>query len=167
MVRINLIAGMDRNRNIGFNGDMPWGKTMKSDLERFKELTSNKMIVMGRKTFESLPGILPFRAHIVLTNQDLSIRSPFVTTYKSVEDVLKLIAFEDEEVFIIGGAQVYEQFLPHADRIYITKICASLEGDTQFPSIVGRWNITKGEVIHPEGDGYPSQYITYDRVKED
>lgn len=163
---ISIIGAMDRNRNIGLNGDMPWGTTMKSDLERFKELTMDKTIVMGRKTFESLPGILPFRAHVVLTTQDLVVRSPFVSMYKSVEDVLKLIEFEDKETFIIGGAQIYEQFMPYADKIYLTKIRANLEGDTKFPAIVGNWDIVQSELTHPDSDKYSSQYVTYTRRRD-
>lgn len=160
---ISLIAAMDRNRNIGLNGDMPWGSTMKSDLARFKELTMDKTIVMGRKTFESLPGILPFRAHVVLTRQDLAVRSPFVTMYKSVEDVLKLIEFEGEETFIIGGAQIYEMFLPYANKIYLTKILANLDGDTKFPTITGNWNISQEPMSRPDGDKYSSQHMVYTR----
>ena len=163
---ISIIGAMDRNRNIGLNGDMPWGTTMKSDLQRFKELTMDKTIVMGRKTFESLPGILPFRAHIVLTRQDLAVRSPFVSMYKSVEDVLKLVEFEGKETFVIGGAQIYEQFMPYADKIYLTKILANLEGDTKFPPIVGNWDIVQSELTRRDGDKYSSQYVTYTRRRD-
>lgn len=163
---ISLIAAMDRNRNIGLNGDMPWGRGVPSDLKRFKEITTGKMIVMGRKTFESLPGILPFRAHVVLTTQDLNVDSPFVSTYNNIEDVLKLIQFEGEEAFIIGGAQIYEQFLPYADKIYMTKILASLNGDTKFPTITGNWSIAQGELVRRDGDKYASQYIMYTRRRD-
>lgn len=199
MIKVNLIAAMDRNRNIGLNGDMPWGKTMQSDLQRFKELTTDKAIVMGRKTYESIGRPLPNRLNIVITRNpkydppelrvplEMSV-GPFrkrwdeelgaLLTYQDTEmlpyqtvsmspqqAVTVASLFGYKEVFVIGGAQVYEEFLPYADRIYLTKVCANLEGDTQFPSITGHWNITKSDVVHHEGDSYPSQYITYDRVE--
>lgn len=160
---ISLIAAMDLNRNIGLNGDMPWGKTMPADLQYFKDTTSNKMIIMGRKTFESLPGILPYRSHIVLSRGDYEVDSPFVSVSDSIEDILKLVEFEGKEAFVIGGAQIYEQFLPYANKIYLTKIITSLDGDTKFPDIVGSWEIDQQPMFHHDKDKYASQRIIYTR----
>lgn len=172
---ISLVAAMDRNRNIGLNGDMPWGKEMKSDLRRFKNLTDGKILVMGRKTFESLPGILPNRDHIVLSKTGFQYKGtfltdgssvsyegePLVTCYSSVESVLDEVGGED--IFVIGGASIYEQFMPHADKIYLTKIFAYLEGDTKFPSIIGNWDITQGMLHYLHEDKYGSQHVLYTR----
>jgi dihydrofolate reductase len=163
---ISLIAAMDRNRNIGLNGDMPWGKEMKADLKRFKDLTDGKTIIMGRKTFESLPCYpygLPNRKNIIITRQDYTLKGDMIQTFDDIGDVLDYAAGE-EEVFVIGGAQIYEQFLPYADKIYITKVLAHLEGDTKFPEIQGNWKINQEPPEHIDGDIYPSQYITFERA---
>jgi dihydrofolate reductase len=84
----------------------------------------------------------------------------------SIEDALAYCnRYDEAEHFIIGGAQIYEQFLPYADKIYITKVLAHLEGDTKFPEINGNWKINQEPSQHIEGDKYPSQYITFERVK--
>jgi dihydrofolate reductase len=172
---ISLIVAMDRNRNIGLNGDMPWGNTMKADLRRFKELTDGKWIIMGRKTFESLPFVLPNRQHVVITSEykrDISKRPVFY-----VQDVAEAWDFtkyfhqpywgkeHEQEVFVIGGASVYQQFLDMGDvgKIYVTKVLANLEGDTKFPEITGKWDIAQGGLFHHPDDKYGSQYITYTR----
>jgi dihydrofolate reductase len=161
---ISLISAMDLAHNIGLQGDMPWGRSMKKDLERFKELTDGKSIIMGRKTFKSLPGILPNRYHIVLAHKKMKIKSPAVVVANDFDKLLEIMKETEEEVFVIGGAQIYEQFLPHADRIYLTKIHELFDGDTKFPELNAEdWDITEGPVIQQEGDKYPSQYMVYDK----
>lgn len=162
---ISMIAAMDRNRNIGFDGDMPWGKGMKADLKRFKDLTDGKTIIMGRKTFESLPGPLSNRFHIVLSNQDIVVKSPAALVANNFNKVLDLALKSNEEIFVIGGAQIYEQFLPHADKIYLTKVLANLEGDTKFPEITGSWKISADKYGQPdENNPYGYTFFTYERV---
>jgi dihydrofolate reductase len=170
---INIIAAMDRNRNIGLNGDMPWGRQVPSDLRRFKELTTGSPVVMGRKTYESIGHALPGRTNIVMTRSIIGLPESIVKEgcllAKSVEDVIsmKKLMLEDVQFFIIGGAEIYKQFMPYADRIYLTKILANLEGDTTFPSIIGNWRIYQEPLILQAGDKYSSQYITYERVREE
>jgi dihydrofolate reductase len=169
---------MDRNRNIGLDGDMPWGKEMKSDLRRFKELTTGKVVVMGRKTYESIGRPLPNRNNVILS-RDASLAvdirgkkmvemNPLyadTTVVPSIEEFFQLAKLAPEqEFFIIGGAQIYEQFLPYADKIYITKVLAHLEGDTKFPTITGTWKTHYGDVLQADDDKYPSQYITFERA---
>src|SRR4051794_22783583 len=116
MNRITLISAIDMNRNIGLNGDMPWGKTMKADLKRFKELTDGGLMVMGRKTFESLPGLLPNRHHIILTTDESYLKGQYSPNAHAVHDigtVLRIANMEEDEVFVIGGAQIYEQFIEY------------------------------------------------------
>lgn len=160
---LSLITAMDRNRAIGLNGDMPWGTTMRADLRRFKELTDGHTIIMGRKTFESLPSILPNRYHIVLSTKDAVVRSPFVHFTNDFVTLAEEMRESEDEVFVIGGAEVYEQFLPYVTTIYMTKVQANLQGDTFFPSITGNWDVTKEALQHIDGDRFPSQYITYTR----
>jgi dihydrofolate reductase len=200
VIKINLIAAMDRNRNIGLNDDMPWGKTMPSDLRRFKEITTGGAIVMGRKTYESIGRPLPDRLNIVMTRNvkydppelrvmkdmpvnmfskwneesgsldlvsDYEPQSVQTVSVNAQQAVTVASLFGHEEVFVIGGAQIYQEFMPYADKIYITKILANLEGDTKFPSIVGNWNIHQEPLIRQTGDKYGSQYITYERVREE
>ena len=163
---IKLIAAMDRNRNIGANGDMPWGKTMKSDLARFKELTEGEIVVMGRKTFESIGRPLPNRTNILLTRQPKEeMPQTGCVLASSVKEVLDLNHLLLQDIYIIGGADIYAQFMPHADKIYLTKVCAHLPGDTQFPPIIGNWHLYQEEVMHPEGDAYPSQLTIYTKKR--
>lgn len=161
---LSLIAAHDLARNIGYQGDMPWGRSMKGDLNRFYELTKNKTIIMGKKTFKSLPGILPERFHVVLSHRKMKIKSPFVVVANDFDKLLNLAQDSEEEIFVIGGAQIYELFLPHADKIYITKIHELFEGDTKFPSLSEEeWDLEETGEQLVEGDKYPSSYITYTR----
>lgn len=164
---ISIISAMDKNRNIGLDGSMPWGHSMKADLAHFMKLTTGKTIIMGRKTFDSLGLILPNRAHIVLTKQDFIVKSPRVKTMNSIEEVLKYMENQplDEEFFVIGGAQIYEQFLPHAERIYLTKIDAYLEGDTKFPQFEKSWRQeTREDHFKDEKNPYDYSFLMYERV---
>ncbi len=130
---ISLIWAEDRNHLIGKDNKMPWHYP--EDLKYFKEETKNKKVVMGRKTFESILSYLkkplPNRESIVLTRQTLSFDGALVVN--DYHDLVKKYKDSDEEVFIIGGKQIYELFLPHADRLYITHIDEEYEGDTHFP----------------------------------
>lgn len=159
---ISLIAAFDLARNIGLNNDMPWGKDMKGDLKRFKELTDGKTIIMGRKTFESLPGILYNRRHVIIS-RDETMKLIHPGSVFSLEEAIEIAKASEDEVFVIGGAQIYEEFLPHADKIYITKIHALFEGNVKFPSMQGAFDIEYGDKQLVDGDKYPSQYITYTR----
>lgn len=162
---LSIIVAMDRNRNIGSDGGMPWGNSMKKDLERFKELTYGKTIIMGRKTFESLPRVLPGRKHIVLSSQ-LKVEHEDVTVMDDIHALYKELRSSDEEVFIIGGAEIYEAFMPHVDRIYLTKIYAHCKGDTQFPAMPGHWRVYGKEIVDSDNDNpYKHSFTIYDRVR--
>lgn len=159
---ISLIGAMDRNRYIGLDGDMPWGNTMKADLRRFKELTQNHMVVMGRKTFESLPNFpygLPNRTNIIIS-RDEALRHSYPETVLSLEQALKVAQQSSDEVFVIGGAQIYEQFLPYASKIYLTKIHHYFSGDTSFPPFPGGWQVTQMDT-HPRDAENPYGYTFY------
>ncbi|WP_246027763.1 dihydrofolate reductase [Paenibacillus xylaniclasticus] len=131
-----MIVAHDLNRAIGFEGSMPWGTTFKSDLKWFKQHTTNKIVVMGRKTFESIGKPLPNRTNVILTSSTLKAVEHDKQIYHvahSVDEVLNEWVLEDRETFIIGGSEVYNQFLPYADRLYITHIESEFEGDAYFP----------------------------------
>jgi dihydrofolate reductase len=128
-MKISIIAAMAKNRVIGVGNSLPWN--LKEDMDYFKKITLNKTVIMGQKTFESIGKPLPKRKNIILTKEkDYSPGGCF--TAKSIEDSLKTINPE-EEVMIIGGASVYKQFLPLADKMYLTIIDKDFDGDVFFP----------------------------------
>lgn len=126
---ISLIWAMSENRVIGLNNRLPWH--LPADLQHFKKLTLGKPILMGRMTWESLPGLLPDRKHIVLTH-DTDYAADGCIVAHSFDQALALVK-DEEELMIVGGAALYELALPLADRLYLTLVHAIIEGDTCFP----------------------------------
>lgn len=127
---ISLIVAMDKKRGIGFQNTLPWAGKIPRDMARFKELTMGKPVIMGRKTFESIGRALPHRPNIVLT-RDKKWRARGVRVAHSLKDAL--LGHGDGEVFIIGGAELFREALPIADRMYITEIDGEFVSDTFFP----------------------------------
>jgi dihydrofolate reductase len=117
------------NGVIGRDGDLPW--RLPDDLKAFKRLTLGKPVVMGRKTWESIGRPLPGRQNVVMTRSD-NYEAPGAEVVRSASEVLELLDGEDE-IMVIGGGAVYQQFLGHADRIYLTEVDAEIEGDVSFP----------------------------------
>lgn len=134
---ISMIAAMDINRTIGINNQLPW--RLPADLAYFKKITMGHTVLMGRKTHESIGKPLPGRKNVVLT-ANRSYSSEGCIIIHSVEDALKLAA--EEEVFVVGGAELYRLFLPYADRLYITVLEHEFAGDAFFPEIdPSVWNV--------------------------
>jgi dihydrofolate reductase len=161
---ISIIAATGKNNEIGKNGDLLCH--LPADLKHFKEITSGNVVVMGRKTFESLPqGPLPNRRNIVVSrNVDLKIEGAEV--YPSL-DYAFIRLIDENEVFIIGGAQIYEQILPIADKLYLTKIHADFpEADTFFPKIdFSVWRETSRETFFAdEKNPYSFSFLEYERL---
>ena len=127
---ISLITAFDPNQVIGYQNQLPWH--LPEDLQYFKQITSHKTVVMGRKTFESIGKPLPNRHNIVVSTS-LSLKEEHGLTV--VTDPKHLIQRHTEPLFIIGGARIYEFFLPHAQKLYITHIQQPFPGDCQFPPI--------------------------------
>ncbi|MFL0196822.1 dihydrofolate reductase [Clostridium sp. WILCCON 0269] len=128
---LNIIVAVGENYVIGHNNKLIWH--ISRDLKRFKKITYGKTIIMGRKTFESLPGILPNRKHVVITrDHNYNVKDENVLVVNNIEDVLRYVD-SDEEAFVIGGGEVYKQLLPYCSRLYLTKIAAKKDGDTYFP----------------------------------
>lgn len=142
-MRIALIAAMSENGVIGNHNALPWH--LPEELKYFREKTRDKPVIMGRKTFESMKNKpLPNRANIILT-QDLNFTAPDCSVVHSVISALKA-AGDCEETMVIGGAQIYEIFLPIASRIYLTIIHQICEGDTVFPKVDwGAWKMISEE----------------------
>ncbi|MEM9102405.1 MAG: type 3 dihydrofolate reductase [Pseudomonadota bacterium] len=129
---ISLIAAMSHQRIIGKDNQMPWH--LPADLQHFKRVTLGKPVLMGRKTYESIGKALPGRKNIVIT-RDVSYQLDDAMVVHSVEDALAIVQ-QIEEVMIIGGAQIYQQTLHLAQKLYLTFIDCELEGDAVFP----QWN---------------------------
>ena len=130
-MRISLIVAMAANRVIGRTGQLPWH--LPGDLARFKRITMGYPLIMGRKTFESIGRALPGRRTIVLSRQ-ADYRAAGCRVVNGLDEALKLV-WDDDEVFICGGEQIYRQALPLAQRIYLTELDRAVAGDSFFPEI--------------------------------
>jgi dihydrofolate reductase len=158
---ISIIVAVSDDWGIGKNNELLWN--IPSDMKRFKRLTLGNTLIMGKKTWESLP-VRPLkgRKNIVLTDDPMECIDCSVTAY-SIEDALSKCG--KEEVFIIGGGSIYRQFMPLADRLYITHIHKSVPADTYFPVIDKKeWEAVEKEDGNPaENNGIQFTYITYIR----
>jgi dihydrofolate reductase len=161
---ISIVAAVAANGVIGRDNAVPW--RLSTDLKRLKSLTMGHHIIMGRKTFESLPQPLPGRTNIVIT-RDPAYRPPDgVLVAETVDRALDL-ARDDAEVFILGGAQIYAQSLHRADRMYITEVHADVEGDTTFPEFdqVVEWRLADREDYEADAKNeYPFSFLLYERA---
>ena len=159
--RVSLIVAMARNRVIGINNSLPWH--LPADLKHFKALTMGHHIVMGRKTYESIGKPLPGRTSVVVTrNADFS--APGVIVAGSLASAIKACA-HDEEIFVIGGAEIFRQAMDIAERIYLTEIDAVISGDTYFTEFAPKvWRETARAIHLPdEKNIYPHHFVVYDR----
>jgi dihydrofolate reductase len=153
---IFLILARADNGVIGQDGDMPWH--LPADLRRFKSLTSGKPMIMGRKTFDSLPGLLPGRRHIVLT-RDKNWEADGAEVVHSVQDALKVA--NAPHITVIGGAEIYRLFLDKADRIELTEVHIEPDGDTIMPDFDSRfWRETKREIMEAKGGRPAYSFVT-------
>ena len=158
--QITLVVARAQNGVIGRDGKLPWH--LPADLKRFKTLTMGSAMVMGRKTFESLPGLLPGRRHIVLT-RDRAWNAPGAETAHSVDQAIALAGAEP--ISIIGGADIFTLFLPLADRIELTEVLDDVAGDTSMedPRESGAWRETFRDDHPGEGDRPPFRFLTLER----
>jgi dihydrofolate reductase len=159
--RITLVVARATNGVIGRDGGLPW--RISADLKHFKRLTTGTAMVMGRRTFESLPGLLPGRRHIVLT-RDRSWKAEGAEVAHSADEALELAG--SEPVSVIGGADVFALFLPRANRVELTEVLADVPGDTIMPDPreSSDWKETEVEVHAPEGDRPGFRFVTLDRA---
>jgi dihydrofolate reductase len=159
-LEIVLIYARAANGAIGHEGDLPW--RLPADLKRFKALTMGKPMIMGRKTFESLPGLLPGRRHIVLS-QRAGFAAEGAEVAGSVDAALALAAQGNDsgEVAIIGGAAIYGLFMPRADRVELTQIHTDYPGDTFMPPLGPAWHETAREDHAAAGAAPAFSFLTY------
>ena len=159
--RITLVVARAENGVIGRDGKLPWH--LPADLKRFKTLTMGSAMVMGRKTFGSLPGLLPGRRHIVLT-RDRAWKAEGAEVAHDLEAALRLAG--GEPISVIGGADIFELFLPVADRIELTEVLEDVSGDTFIanPREIGSWRETFRD-DYPAADGRPPfRFVTLERA---
>ena len=157
---ISLIAALGKNRVIGNENKLIW--SIPTDMKRFKELTSGKSIIMGRKTYESIGRPLPKRKNIIITRDDNYKADGCIVVHSSDES---LKAAGDVEVMIIGGAQVYAEFLPVSNKMYLTLIDKDFEGDAYFPAYnENEWKEVFREE-HSDGD-LKYAFVDLEKVKE-
>ena len=151
---ISIIVAIAQNGTIGDKNSLLWH--IKEDMRFFRTTTSGHPVIMGRKTFESLGSKpLPKRKNIVITRSDVEFEGVF--TAHSLEEAISM-AEGDEEIFIMGGAQIYAQSLDIADRMYITRVERDYEGDTSFPEIdYSKWTLVKEERFE-RGEEYESPF---------
>lgn len=163
---LSIICAMGQNREIGKDGTMPWH--LKDDLKRFKKLTLGHTIIMGRKTFQSLPGVLPRRPHIVISRDPaFTVDDPRVKVVSDLTKVLSQAAEGAEEVFLIGGGSLYQQGIAYADKLYLTHIDRSFEGaDTFFPEFSEKEfavTYSSGRLTDPVS-GLSYEFVDYERL---
>jgi len=157
---VSIVVAIAENYAIGKNNQLLWH--MPADLKHFKNITTGHTVIMGRKTYDSVGKPLPNRRNIIVTRQDIKIEGCEVV--KSIEDALALCANEDE-VFIVGGAEIYKLAMSKTDRIYLTIIHHSFDADTLFPEIdYMEWKETEREDHQPdERNKFPYSFITLER----
>ena len=163
---ISIIVAMAENRAIGRNGDLIWHNSR--DLRQFKKITSGHTVIMGYKTYLSLPNqkALPNRRNIILTTRLDEAPQGFEIA-DSIKKTLEMVK-DEEEVFVIGGGMVYEQFLPFADRLYLTRLNKEFEADTFFPYVnFDEWDLVDLEVVDddPQVD-YSYRFEIWERIQD-
>lgn len=156
MKELIVIAAMSENNVIGINGQLPW--KISEDLYRFRDLTLNNTIIMGRKTFESIGGALPKRENIVLTRQ-ISYSRPKILTANTLEEAIEIAT--EERLFFIGGAEVYAQAIPLVNKLMLTKIHRVYNGDSFFPEV----DYSKWGLDFREDRGNLFSFLNYSRLK--
>ena len=157
---ISLVVAISKNNVIGNNGVIPW--KIKGEQIRFKELTTGKTIIMGRKSFQEIGRPLLNRKTIVISNSE-NIVFDNCMSVKSLIEAFDLVKGE-EEVFVAGGGQVYKEAFPYADKIYITIIDKIIEGNVYFPEI-NKYDFVKTYEERIEGE-IPYTYYTYERIRK-
>lgn len=153
---ITLIAACSKNRVIGKDNQLIWH--LPEDLKRFKELTTGKTVLMGRKTFESIGRPLPKRTNIIVTS-DKNYKAEGCVVYNDLSEALK----HDKDIMVIGGSQIYQQCLDVAHDVHLTLIDQEFEGDAYFPELGPDYQLIKSE--SHQNENYKWQYITYLNMK--
>ncbi len=159
---LTIIAAAAENNALGKDNQLVWH--LPDDFKRFKKLTSGHPIIMGRKTFDSFPKLLPNRTHVVITRQD-NFRKEGVLVVNSLERAIQSCA-DDPQPFVIGGGEIYKMAMKLADKIELTRVHGTFEADTFFPEIDEKqWKLVS-EKFHEKDEkhNYAFTYLTYERI---
>lgn len=161
---LSIIVAVAENYAIGKDNDLIW--YISDDLKRFKRLTTGHTILMGRKTYESLPnGALPKRTNVVIT-RDKTLELDKCVMFHSIEETIEKYKDSEEEIFIIGGGSIYEKMLPYAQKLYLTKVHENFEADVFFPEIsMDEWEIV-AEEHHSKGRKNEYDFSFIDLVRK-
>lgn len=160
-MHIAAIVAISENAVMGKNNQLPWH--LPADLQHFKKITMGKPILMGRKTFDSIGRVLPGRCNVIVT-RDEAFQAPGCVVATSIDTALASVSYCDE-IFVIGGAALFQQMLPMVDRLYLTIIHHEFDGDTFFPEInLAEWQETEREDHLPdEVNRYSYSFITLEK----
>ena len=157
---LSIIVAIAENNIIGGDNKLLWH--IPEDLKRFKAITSGNTIIMGRKTFESLPGVLPNRKHVIITrDENYSVDNENVEVIHSLSEVINKYKNSSEPAFIIGGGEIYKQLNHNVDNLLLTKVFKSFDGDTSFPQIdLNEFAVDfESEILTCEKNGLQYQFI--------
>ena len=153
-----IIAAIGKNRELGRDNKLLW--SLKGDLKFFKEKTTNHTIIMGRKTFESLGRLLPNRKHVVISSSNDFPKE--VDVYNNIDNLLSHYKDSSEELFIIGGAKIYSEFIDNASRMYLTLVDGEFDADVYFPMFdESEW--TKTVLSENEENGLKYKHVLYEK----
>lgn len=163
---ISLIAAMSQNRVIGRDNDLPW--KLPDDMKFFQRTTRGHVVIMGRKNYDSLPASykpLPNRTNVILTRQ-AGFKAEDCVVFDNLEGALNFSKNKGEqEVFVIGGGQIYDQAIEKSDRIYLTEIEAEIDGDTFFPELGADWKeVSREHHSADERHQYAFDFVTYEKA---
>jgi len=161
VTNLSVIAALADNRVIGIDNRLPW--RLPADLQHFKQITMGKPMIMGRKTWESLPGLLPGRPHLVVT-RDTRYKAEGARVVHSLQEAFSVYR-DAEELMLVGGADLYAQAIPLASRMYLTQVHAEPDGDTLFPEFDrSQWiEIERIEGVCDEKNTLPHTFMTLQR----
>ena len=160
MKNLTIIAAIGKNNELGLNNNLIW--KFKEDMKFFKENTIGKSIVMGRKTLESLPTLLPGRKHLVISKKMDEDLNGEVKVFSSIENFIEYALSQDEEIMVIGGASIYKELLPYSDRMLLTEVDDEHLADTFFPEFnKDEWESTI--LSEQEEQGIKYKHLEYKR----
>ena len=152
---LTLIAALDLDNGIGKENQLLWH--LPDDFQHFKHLTMGHCVIMGRKTLESLPKLLPKRTHIVLS-RDKNYQREHCTMVSSIQEAIAVAHEQDEHPFVIGGGEVYKLALPYATTLELTRVQAHFQADTFFPEIdLQVWQLVRQD-FHPKDESHPYDF---------
>ncbi len=161
-MHLALIAAMDKQQVIGYQNRLPWH--VSADLKWFKAMTLGKPVLMGRKTFESIGKPLPGRQNIVISH-DANYLADGVDVVTEINAAMFIVDSAIDEIMVIGGATIYQQTLPLAQRLYLTRLDIEVEGDTFFPEwSLNEWHLTNVEKFTDEKTGITGEFQIWERI---